>query len=130
VTSAAFSLRYSEILGEMYRFEAMDRVRAARSAGNEWVTVYQTGTADDWRQRRYEALEMHLPDGIALNLSVEIDAETYGPVYGIEVVQLDPQTGDWLNDVAPLVDQRTWTEPGPWQEAVEEYKRLYSGRRS
>jgi hypothetical protein len=129
VASAAFSLRYTEILGEMQRDDALDRVRAAREAGSEWVTVYHTGTPEGWRQRRYEALEMHLADGIALHLSVEIDAETYGPVYGIEVVQLDPHTGDWVNDVRPLVERRTWPEQGPWEEAIEEYKRLYGGRR-
>jgi hypothetical protein len=128
VASAAFSLRYTEILGEMHRDDAIDRVRAARGAGKEWVTVYQTGTPEGWRQRRYEALEMHLPDGIALNLSVEIDAETYGPVYEIEVVQLDPHTGDWVNDVRPLVERRVWPQQGSWEEAIEEYKLLYGKR--
>ena len=128
VASAAFSLRYAEILGEMHRADAIDRVRAARRARRQWVTVYQTGAPEDWRQRRYEALEMHLPDGIALNLSVEIDAETYGPVYGIEVVQLDPHTGDWVKDVRPLRERRSWRERGPWEDAVEEYKRLYESR--
>jgi hypothetical protein len=60
---------------------------------------------------------------------VELDPETGGPVYGVEAVQLDPQTGDWVNEAEPLSERQTFAAPEPWKEAVERLHQQYQDAR-
>jgi hypothetical protein len=118
---AAFSLRYREVLAEERREEAARRVGEARARRQEWVTIHETGV---WRESPvppYARVELHLPEGTGLHLWVEESLERAGVEYGVEVVQLDPQTGQWLTG-RPISDRRTFSEYGAWKEAVRELR--------
>jgi hypothetical protein len=121
VAGAAFSVRYRELLEEMNREEAIRRIREARERGAEWVVLYETGGVGAPPYRR---LEMKLPDGTGLHAFVEMDPETGGPLFGVETLQLDPQTGDWLNDMQPLSPRQTFTEPAAWEDAIGKSREL------
>ena len=40
-TTAAFSLRYRELVGEVARERAIERIRAARERGDAWVMLHE-----------------------------------------------------------------------------------------
>ncbi len=124
VTGASFSLRYRDLLAEMHREEAIRRIREGRERGAEWVVIYETGTAGGMPIPPYRRLEMKIPDGAGLHVFIEPDPETGGPLFGVEMVQLDPQTGDWLPDVEPLSARQTFTEPEPWEAAIRRSREL------
>ncbi|CAN5181743.1 hypothetical protein BH20ACT9_BH20ACT9_11360 [soil metagenome] len=125
VGDAAFSLRYGEVLEETHRGEAVRRTRAAREAGREWVVLYETGTPETALLAPYRRLEMHLPDGVGLHVFVEPHPETMRAVYGVEAVQLDPASGDWVTESGLPAERETFVAREPWAEAVADRRRRY-----
>jgi len=121
-TDAAFSLRYREVLGEVAREQAMERVRSARERGEEWVLLHESGTLAHAPAVPYRRLEMRLRDGAGLHVFVQQDPATAGPQYGVEAVQLDPHTGDWLTEASPWARSETFGQPEPWRRLVEELR--------
>ena len=119
-TAAAFSLRYRELLGEVARGHAIERIRAAREQSDEWVVLHESGTLDKAPAVPYRRLEMHLAGGAGLHVFVQQDPGTAAPVYGVEPIQLDPQTGDWLHEASAWAEPRTFSQPGPWRHLIEE----------
>jgi hypothetical protein len=126
VTSAAFGLRHRELIGELGRGRAMERIDAAREQGESWVVLHEAGTPGRAPAVPYRRLEMHLRDGAALHVYVEQDVATARPLYGVQAVQLDPHTGDWLNEATAWAEPRTFADPEPWQARVEELRRRLS----
>jgi hypothetical protein len=119
-TDAAFSLRHREVLDESAREQAMERVQAARERGDEWVLLHESGTLAQAPAVPYRRLEMRVRDGAGLHVFVQQDPATAGPLYGVEAVQLDPHTGDWLAEAAAWAPAETFTQPEPWRRLVEE----------
>ena len=119
-TSAAFGLRNRELVGELARGRAMARIQAAREQGETWVVLYEAGSRAQAPAVPYRRLEMHLRGGAALHVYVEQDVATARAVYGVQAVQLDPHTGDWLNEATVWAEPRTFADPEPWQALIEE----------
>jgi hypothetical protein len=65
---------------------------------------------------------MHLRGGAGLHVYVEQDIATARPVYGVQAVQLDPHTGDWLNEATVWDEPRTFDDPEPWQALIAELR--------
>jgi hypothetical protein len=126
-TSAAFGLRHRELLGELGRGRAMEQISAARDQGHAWVVLHEAGTPGLAPAVPYRRLEMHLGDGAALHVYVEQDVATARPLYGVEAVQLDPHTGDWLNEATAWAEPRTYAEPEPWQARIQELRGRLGG---
>lgn len=120
VAGAAFGLRYREVLAEIRRDEIRRRIRTAEEGGDEWVVLSDVGGAGGLLFPPYRKVEMHLPDGLALHSFVDFDENMDRPVFGVEVVRLDPRTGTGVagTDV-PFEPARTFAERGPWETAVE-----------
>jgi hypothetical protein len=121
-TSAAFALRHHEVVGELARGRAMERIQAARQRGEAWVVLYEAGTQGQAPAVPYRRLEMHLRGGAGLHVYVEQDIATARPVYGVQAVQLDPHTGDWLNEATVWDEPRTFDDPEPWQALISELR--------
>jgi hypothetical protein len=126
VAGAAFSLRHREVAEEANRDEAVRRIRAAREAGDDWTIVYETRGASEPVVPPYRRLEMRLGDGVALHIFVEVDPESGGPLFGVEPVQLDPQTGDWVTDAA-LGPRATFRDQESWRAHVDEMRTSPTG---
>jgi hypothetical protein len=126
-TTAAFSLRYRELVGEVARERAIERIRAARERGDAWVVLHESGTLEQAPAVPYRRLEMHLGDGAGLHLFVQQDPETAAPVYGVESVQLDPQTGDWLHDASSWAEPRMLSTAGSWHDLIQELRERLAG---
>lgn len=125
VLGAAFALRYREVLAEKNRRDALRKIENAEEKGNAWVTVYETAELREVPVPPYRSLEMRRSDGVALHIFVEVDPETGGPLFGVEVVQLDPRTGDWVQEANPPVDRSTFTDARQWREKVDELRAAY-----
>jgi hypothetical protein len=121
-TSAAFGLRHRELVGELARGRAMERIQAARERGETWVVLYEAGSQRQAPAVPYRRLEMHLRGGAGLHVYVEQDVATARAVYGVQAVQLDPHTGDWLSEASVWDEPRTFADPAPWQALIEELR--------
>jgi len=123
---AAFCLRYRELVAETRREEVQRRVEEAVARGEEWVVIKE---APPWLQSPFppwRRLEMHLPEGNGLHTWVEESLGDEGVEYGVEVVPLDPRTGQWVSG-GSVTDRRTFSDYQVWQDAVEALKARYDG---
>lgn len=119
---AAFGLRYREVIAELRRDEVKRRLAAAQDSGEPWVVVFETGGAMGFPFPPYRKLEMHLPDGMALHSFVELDADMDRPVFGVEVVRLDPLTGAGVPETETPPEPLRFSEREPWEAALEELR--------
>lgn len=119
VAGAAFGLRYREVIAELRKDEVRRRLAAAGDRGDRWVVLYETGIAGDLPFPPYRKLEMHLPDGMALHSFVDLDADMDRPVFGVQVVRLDPQTGAGVTETENPSEPLTFSEQKQWEAASE-----------
>ena len=120
LAGAGFSMRYRELAVGASRNERVDRIRAAAEAGEGWVRVEEIGSRETAGMMPWTWVEMHVGSGAGLRQTMEADAMTGAPVYSLEVVPLDPATGDHLpvpTDVVSVID--TFSDPTEWIAAVE-----------
>ncbi len=120
IAGAAFSMRYRELAGAAARNERLGRIQAAAAAGEAWVRVEEIGSRETAGMMPWSWIEMHVPSGAGLRQTLEADPMTGAPRYSLEIVPLDPATGDRLPippDVTPLVE--SFDDPTEWITAVE-----------
>ena len=114
VVGAAFLLRYREIVAAQRAEDVRRRIDAARAAGSAWAVL----TDAPWPRghealRPCERVELRLADRTALRAVVELDADTYLPVYAVEVVAADGTT----------TSRQTYPDPTAWRAGFEETRR-------
>jgi hypothetical protein len=120
IAGAGFAMRYRELAGAVARNERLARIRAAADAGEAWVRVEETGSRETAGMMPWSWVEMHGPSGLGLRQTMEADQTTGAPRYSLEVVPLDPDTGDRLPvppDVAGV--EESFEDPTEWMTAVE-----------
>lgn len=127
IAQAAFGLRYREVVTEVHREDAIRRVREAGRAGLPWVVLRETAGAAGPFAPPYDRLEIHVPSGVGVHAFVELGPEMDRPRFGVEVLQLDPRTGDPVSETAPPAELRTFAHENHWQEAIEELRRRLGG---
>ena len=101
--SAAFYLRWREILESQALAETEALVKKARKEDEEWVVIYDHETERSG-YTFFKRLEMHLPDGISLHIASELDLEK-GRIFSVEPMVLDLKTGRIKQD-SSLSDPR------------------------
>lgn len=121
VLDAAFGARHREMRAAHQRAEAERRIAAGQSPG--WVLIGESGPAGPDPAPGYRRLEMHLPDGMSLHTFIEHDPGTYLPCYGLELLQLDPRTGEFLG-ATPSADREEFGDRDEWRRAVERARRF------
>jgi hypothetical protein len=129
IAGAGFSVRYRELAGAASRAERLGRIRAAAEAGEAWVRLDEIGSRETAGMVPWTWVEMHVGTGAGLRQTMEADPTTGAPRYSLEVVPLDPATGDQLPvppDVAAVVE--SFDDPTEWMAAVEA-KRVQIDRR-
>jgi len=129
VAGAAFSLRYREMAGAVARAERLGRIRAAAEAGEAWVRVEEIGSREAAGLMPWTWTEMHVPSGAGLRQTLEADPTTGAPRYSLEVVPLDPATGDRLPTPPDVIAvEESFDDPAEWMAAVERKRALIDGR--
>ena len=128
IAGAGFSMRYRELAGAAARNERLDRIRAATEAGGGWVRVEEIGSRETAGMVPWSWVEMHVPSGAGLRQTLEADPMTGAPRYSLEVVPLDPATGDRL-PVPPdvLAVEESFDDPTEWMAAVEAKRAQFEG---
>jgi hypothetical protein len=120
IAGAGFSMRYREMAGAAARSERLGRIRAAAEAGEAWVRVEEIGSRETAGMVPWSWIEMHVPTGAGLRQTLEADQTTGAPRYSLEVVPLDPATGDRLPTPDDLVAvEESYDDPTEWMAAVE-----------
>lgn len=129
IAGAGFSMRYRALAGAAARNERLGRIRAATEAGDAWVRVEEIGSRETAGMVPWSWIDMHVPSGAGLRQTLEADQTTGAPRYGLEVVPLDPATGERLptpDDVLSVED--SFDDPTEWMAAVEAKRASIEGR--
>ncbi len=125
LVDAAFHARYREVLSELEEAEAARRIAAAGD-GPGWVVLGETGAEGATPAPGFRRVEMHLPDGKALHTYVDLDPSTHRPNYGVEVLSLDPSSGEELPD-GSRGGRREFSERADWESAIAQDRRKIGG---
>jgi hypothetical protein len=120
IAGAGFSMRFRQLAVGAARAERLARIQAAADAGESWVRVEEIGSRETAGMAPWSWVEMHVPSGAGLRQTLEADPMTGAPRYSLEVVPLDPATGDRLAapDDVVMVEQ-SFDDPTEWMSAVE-----------
>lgn len=117
---SAFQGRHRELPGERQQTEAAGRIAEA-GGGPAWVTLAESGDDGPEAATGFLRVEMRLPDGRGMHTYVDIDATTYRPLYGIEIRQLDPATGEQI-DARARPARTEFTDRVEWLAAIADVK--------
>jgi hypothetical protein len=120
IAGAGFSMRYRELAGAAARNERLGRIQAAADAGEGWVRVEEIGSRETAGMVPWSWIEMHVRSGAGLRQTLEADQTTGAARYSLEVVALDPATGDRLPTPEDVVGvEESFHDPTEWMAAVE-----------
>jgi hypothetical protein len=120
IAGAGFSMRYRELAAGLAVSERLNRIRAAREAGDAWVRVEEIGSKETAGMMPWTWVDMHVPSGAGLRQTLEADQTTGAPRYSVEIIPLDPATGDRLQVPADVVTaEESFDDPTEWMAAVE-----------
>jgi len=129
VAGAAFSMRYREMAVLAARAERLGRIRAAAESGEAWVRVEEIGSKEMAGLVPWTWTDMHVPSGAGLRQTLEADPTTGAARYGLEVVPLDPTTGDRLPTPPDVVSvEESFDDATEWMAAVERKRGQIEGR--
>lgn len=94
VAGTAWMVRWRELADALHREHVAARISAARRRGDSWVTISEIAPPPESAlDYPYERTMMRLPDGMAVRAAIELDADTYGPLYTASTLRLDPLSG-------------------------------------
>jgi hypothetical protein len=119
IRDAAYQQRARELEVRAPVEDALRSIRRARSAGEPVVTLWHTGTDElrpPWRR-----VEMAVSSGRAVVLQTELDPDRMEPLFALEAVQLDPDTGTGVGE-EPLSPRREFTDPDLWRAAADQLR--------
>jgi len=119
VRDAAYNNRARQILVRAPVEEAARLIRRARSTGEATVVLWSEGQEE--RAPGYRRIEMAVATGRAVVRRTELDPDLFEPRFIVEAVQLDPETGEGVDD-EPLAPPREFTDPERWRSAAGELR--------
>jgi len=122
VRDAAFAHRHRQITRDQGKEIARQRLEQARRDQAEWVLLFE-----DVTPLGSQRLEMHVRTGRALHTSSKTELDSPIPKFELEVVQLDPATGAWLVDQAPLMPARTYHSHEEWEARIAQVRATFGG---
>src|SRR4051812_7172270 len=122
VRDAAFAHRHRQISRERGKEIARERLEQARRDQADWVVLFE-----DVTPLGSQRLEMHVKTGRALHTSSRTELDSPIPKFEVEVVQLDPATGAWLVDQAPLMATQTYHSHEEWEARIAQARVTFGG---
>jgi hypothetical protein len=117
---AAFCHRHRQISRLRAKEIAAERLENARREHAEWVVLFE-----DVTPLGSQRLEMHVKTGRALHASSKTELDNPIPKFELEVVQLDPATGAWLVDQAPLMPTRVYHSHEEWEARMQQARATF-----
>lgn len=119
VRDAAYQLRRRELEMRAASEQAERAIERARRDGTPTAVVWSGGTNELWPPYRH--IEMSIATGFAVAAATELNPETLAPLYVLEGIQLDPDTGVGL-DERKLVERQEFHDPEAWRTARAELR--------
>ncbi|HSJ44474.1 MAG TPA: hypothetical protein VK923_07325 [Euzebyales bacterium] len=120
VADAAFGLRHREVEAEQRRQRMAAGIVAARARGDTWVTLDESGQPDPLGAAPYQRIDMRLDDGSGIRMSIDVDPDSYRPVYTLERLRLDPVSGAVTGSAD--ADRATFADPAAWRAAFVRWR--------
>ena len=117
LAGTAWLVRYRQLAGERDRQQIESRITAARRRGSAWVTISEAGPLSSALPYPYQRTTMRTSDGVALRASIDLDPDTYRPVYSIETLHLDARTGAPMTG-APPARRETLADRSAWEDRI------------
>jgi hypothetical protein len=93
IARAALALRYREVRGEQAALRRLHRLAEGRSAGQAWVVVEETGSAEGDPFLPYSRIEVEASTGRAVLVTTLPDDDFRGVVHQVRALRLDLGTG-------------------------------------
>jgi hypothetical protein len=121
VADAAFSLRHREVEIARRRQEIAARILAARTRSDGWVTLDESGLEDQPGLLGFQRTDMRLADGSAIRAAVDVDPDSFRPIYSIEHLRLDPDTGA-VAERPVAGNTLIFDDPAPWSAAIAQWR--------
>lgn len=119
IRDAAYQQRARELETRAPVEDALRDIRRARVAGEPVVTLWHTGEHE--LRPPYRRVEMAVATGRAVVIQTELDPDRLEPLFAVEGIQLDPETGEGV-DEEPLSPRREFTDPDLWRSAAAELR--------
>jgi hypothetical protein len=114
---AAYQVRARELTQRASQEGARLAIDRARRSGERTATLYAHG--DHELHPPYRRVEMSLTTGFAVSVSTEYNPDTLMPLFVVEAFQLDPDTGEGAEPVAPRAE---YTDPDAWRAAAADLR--------
>ena len=112
VRDAAYQHRARELAARVSAERAERLIRRARAAGVATVVLWSEGERE--LVPPYRRVEMSVATGRAVMTATETDPERLEPLFVLEGLQLDPETGAAAGE-EPLVPRREYRDPEAWR---------------
>jgi hypothetical protein len=117
---AAFCHRHRQLTRERAKDIARERLERARRDQAAWVVLFE-----DVTPLGSQRLEMHVRTGRALHTSSRTELDRPVARFELEVVQLDPATGNWLVDQPPLMPSRAFDSHEEWEARIAQARTTF-----
>jgi hypothetical protein len=119
VAGTAWMVRWRELTDARHKEQVAVRISEARRRGDSWVTVSESGPPPTSAlSYPCERTMMRLIDGLAVRAAVEIDPDTYGPLYTVRIIRLDPLSGLEVSLAGSEPPPRQFADRTVWQERI------------
>ena len=119
VAGTAWMVRWRELTDASNWEHVAARISAARRRGDSWVTISEIGpTPESALDYPYERTMMRLADGIAVRAAIELDADTYGPLYTASILRLDPLSGMEVSTSPSELTPKRFADRTKWQQGI------------
>jgi len=115
VRDAAYQMRARELAVRASAERTETAIRRARAAGAATAVIWSEGEREMWPP--YRRIEMSLANGAAVAVSTVVDPDTMMPLYALEGIALDPDTGEATGEGA-IAPRREFTDPDEWRAAA------------
>jgi hypothetical protein len=118
LAGTAWIVRWRELSDARRGEQVVARISDARRHGESWVTISEiVPQPESALSYPCERTIMRVTDGIAVRAVVEIDVDTYGPLYMAWVLRLDPLTGREVS-AAAAEPPKTFADKTAWERGV------------
>jgi hypothetical protein len=116
---AGYAVRGRELEQREASEDALRAIQRAARAGEPTAVLWSQGSDERWPPHR--RIEMALDTGFAVVETTETSPDTMEPLYVLEAIQLDPETGDQTAD-APLAPRREFGDVAERRAAADELR--------
>lgn len=120
LAGVGFALRDAEIRANAHKQAQQDIVDQARTEGNTWARLHETGDLASGLASPYQAIDLHLTSGAAIVSAVESDPMTGRPNHVLTVIRMDPETAEPIDIDPGIAEVQEFVDPEKFLRARDQ----------